>query len=158
MQPSMSLKYEPSSEPLHISVTLNPNRKPQTRTLDPREARNSAGRDSPPDLVESRSDPRYQIWTLPRVRDPVIPVLAPTLINRERTGCEPFVLVTCPLVRGSGRVRGAGPLRPLEAAASKRRANDINRFKDFHLTAKARIWPWLSYMCHIRSTKARIWP
>jgi len=25
-------------------------------------------------------------------------------------------------------------------------------FKDFHLRAKARIWPWLSCMCRIRST------
>ena len=25
-------------------------------------------------------------------------------------------------------------------------------FRDFHLYTKARIWPWLPYVCHIRST------
>ena len=30
--------------------------------------------------------------------------------------------------------------------------NQFKRFKGFYLKAKARIWPWLSDMCHIRST------
>jgi len=44
-----------------------------------------------------------------------------------------------------GRV-GDARLMALATAASER------RFKDFHLTAKARICPWLSHMRHIRST------
>ena len=36
--------------------------------------------------------------------------------------------------------------------ASVRRGNNYNSFKDFHLKAKAGIWPWLSNMCHIRLT------
>jgi len=30
--------------------------------------------------------------------------------------------------------------------------NNLKRFKDFSLQVKARIWPRLSCMCHIRST------
>jgi len=33
-------------------------------------------------------------------------------------------------------------------------------FNNLYLKATARIWPWLSYMCHIRSTSAsdvRVW-
>ena len=29
-------------------------------------------------------------------------------------------------------------------------------FKDFYLKAKAIIWPWLSYMCRVRSTAGRV--
>jgi hypothetical protein len=35
-------------------------------------------------------------------------------------------------------------------AASEQRENTLKGFKDFNLKAKAGIWPWLSYMCHIR--------
>ena len=31
------------------------------------------------------------------------------------------------------------------------RENNLQYFKDFYLRAKARIWPWLSCMCHVRS-------
>ena len=33
--------------------------------------------------------------------------------------------------------------------------NNLKGLNDFHLKAKARIWPRLSYMCHIRSTAER---
>ena len=33
--------------------------------------------------------------------------------------------------------------------------NSLEDFKDFYLKAKARTWPWLSYLCHLRSTAAR---
>ena len=36
--------------------------------------------------------------------------------------------------------------------ASNRNGNTLKRFKDVCFNANARIWPWLSYMCHIRST------
>ena len=39
-----------------------------------------------------------------------------------------------------------------DRAASERRGNNLNGYKDFYLRAKARIRPLLSYMCHIRST------
>jgi len=35
---------------------------------------------------------------------------------------------------------------------SERRGNNVKRFKDFDLKMKARIWPRLCYVCHIRST------
>jgi len=38
---------------------------------------------------------------------------------------------------------------------TERRGNNLNRGKNFYLEAKARIWPRLSYMCHIRSTVVR---
>ena len=34
----------------------------------------------------------------------------------------------------------------------ERRGITLKRFKDVCLKAKARIWPWLSYTCRIRST------
>ena len=30
--------------------------------------------------------------------------------------------------------------------------SNLQSFEDSHLQAKARIWPWLSYVCHIRTT------
>ena len=35
-----------------------------------------------------------------------------------------------------------------------RRGNTFTAFNAFDLEAKAKLWPWLSYMCHIRSTAA----
>jgi len=40
------------------------------------------------------------------------------------------------------------------STAAERKGNQLKGLKDFYLNAKARIWPWLSYMCHIRSTAA----
>ena len=40
----------------------------------------------------------------------------------------------CPLLKGKG--------------------NNLKGLKDLHLEAKATIWPWLSYRCHIRSTRS----
>ena len=40
-------------------------------------------------------------------------------------------------------------------AASKQRRNICEYFKDLNQETKARIWPRLSYMCHIRSTSER---
>jgi len=40
--------------------------------------------------------------------------------------------------------------------ASERRGNNLKGFKHFYLEAKARIWPWLAYMCHIRPDGAPI--
>ena len=34
------------------------------------------------------------------------------------------------------------------STASERRGNELKYFKDFYLKAEARIWPWLSHMCH----------
>jgi len=38
------------------------------------------------------------------------------------------------------------------AAAAVRRRNNFQRFKPFDLKVTAIIWPFLSYVCHIRST------
>ena len=45
-------------------------------------------------------------------------------------------------------VMSAGP-------ASERTRNNLKKYKDYYLKAKARIWPGLSHMCHIRSTSGR---
>ena len=37
-------------------------------------------------------------------------------------------------------------------SASARKGNNLKGFEDFRLKVKARIWPWLSYMCRICST------
>ena len=53
--------------------------------------------------------------------------------------------------------RGVGLRFPISiarrgwSAASGLRGNTSKRFEDFRLKAKARIWPWLSYVGHIRS-------
>ena len=39
-----------------------------------------------------------------------------------------------------------GPGLHKRCPASGRRGNTFDRFKDFYLKAKARIWPWLSYV------------
>ena len=44
------------------------------------------------------------------------------------------------------------PPLPQPLFVSKRRGINLKGLQDFYLKAKARIWPWLSYMCHIRST------
>jgi len=40
-------------------------------------------------------------------------------------------------------------------SVSGRRGNNLKRFEDFHLKAKARIWTSVSHVCHIRSTGYR---
>jgi len=40
-------------------------------------------------------------------------------------------------------------------SASERRGNNLGDFHDLYLQVKARIWPRLSYMCHVRSTAER---
>jgi len=40
-----------------------------------------------------------------------------------------------------------------QVSSSERRGNNLNGLKDFYMNAKARIWPRLSYVCHIRSTE-----
>ena len=37
---------------------------------------------------------------------------------------------------------------------SEQERSKLKRFQDFYLKAKAIIWPSLSYVCHIRSTRA----
>ena len=52
------------------------------------------------------------------------------------------------------RIYGLLPERQdqnLALAGSERRGNNIKRVIDFYLKAKAKIWPWLGYMCHVRS-------
>ena len=39
-------------------------------------------------------------------------------------------------------------------ATAERRGKTLNGFKDFYVKAKARIWPWLPYICHICSIVA----
>ena len=56
-------------------------------------------------------------------------------------------------VPGAGRdalAWGRGRFSALSLTASEPRGNNLTRFKDFNLQATARIWPWLSYMCHIQ--------
>ena len=40
-------------------------------------------------------------------------------------------------------------------AATERRGNNLRGFEDIYLEAKARIWPRLSYMYHIRSAAGK---
>jgi len=49
--------------------------------------------------------------------------------------------------------RATSATTPSAPPASERRGDN---FQDFHLKAKAIIWLWLSYMCHIRSTAASV--
>ena len=42
--------------------------------------------------------------------------------------------------------------KSLYLTASEPRGNSLKRFEELCLIAKARVWPWLSYMRHIRST------
>ena len=45
--------------------------------------------------------------------------------------------------------------RPVSSFAdAEQRGNTLQNCQDFYLKAKARIWPWPSYMCQIRSTAA----
>ena len=43
------------------------------------------------------------------------------------------------------------------ASASKRRGITFKGFEGFYLNAKVRIWPWLSYQCHIPWTAISHW-
>ena len=43
-------------------------------------------------------------------------------------------------------------LSSADAPGQARRGNNSKGFKDFSLKAKARVWPGLSYMCHVGST------
>ena len=38
----------------------------------------------------------------------------------------------------------------------ERRGNDLKGLNDFYLQTKARIWPILSYLCHIRWEAVRV--
>jgi len=49
-------------------------------------------------------------------------------------------------------VPAQGPLGRSSPAAPERTVNDLQRFNDFDLKAKARIWTWLPYLCHVHST------
>ena len=44
------------------------------------------------------------------------------------------------------------PLYQSGGSASERNANNLKIIQDFDLKDKARIWPRLSYVCHIRSS------
>jgi len=44
------------------------------------------------------------------------------------------------------------PLPKNEGTAAERTGSHFQGLEDFSVEAKARIWPWLSYLCHIRST------
>ena len=57
----------------------------------------------------------------------------------------------CPVV---GQYRGRGSVEPV----TQRRGNNVKGVRDFCLKAKARIWPRLSCMCHIRSTAVLLSP
>ena len=39
-------------------------------------------------------------------------------------------------------------------SCSERRGNSLKAFTDYSQRVKARIWPWLRFVCHIRSTAA----
>ena len=60
------------------------------------------------------------------------------------------------LFRTRGRAEAAGRhlagSRPDWIQAFRAKREQPTYFKEFRLTAKARIWPQLSYLCHIRST------
>ena len=57
-----------------------------------------------------------------------------------------------PFNRGSPVVVEGGECGGRRVSASERRGSRLKGFKDFYLKAKAKIWPCLTYMCHIRST------
>jgi len=40
----------------------------------------------------------------------------------------------------------------MRATTSERGGNELKSFKDFDLKSRARIRPWLSKVCHVRST------
>ena len=50
--------------------------------------------------------------------------------------------------------QGLYTISPYQRFASGRRGNTSKLFKDYGLKAKAIIWPWSSFMCHVRSTAA----
>ena len=52
----------------------------------------------------------------------------------------------------------AKPSSPLPRSTAERRGNHSKGFKDLYLKAKARIWPGLSCMCHVRSTAVLLVP
>ena len=59
-------------------------------------------------------------------------------------------------------LRQEANFRAIQQFAFERRWNTSQRKKSFYLKATARIWPWLSYMCHKRSTaegveRKRLW-
>ena len=53
-------------------------------------------------------------------------------------------------MKAAGKCSRAG----VWSTVCERRVNNLKVSRDFYLEAKARIWPWLSYMCHIGSTAA----
>jgi hypothetical protein len=53
----------------------------------------------------------------------------------------------------SGELRRSCPRYRRDTSTSKRKGNNLKGSEDFSLKPKARIWPWPSGMCHIRSTE-----
>ena len=60
----------------------------------------------------------------------------------DGTSCSP---------EGSSRATPASCTEGISGSAFERRGNTVIRLEHFYLKAKARIWPWLSYMCFVRS-------
>ena len=52
---------------------------------------------------------------------------------------------------GGGQGYAFSSVAAMQLLPPMRRGNTSKRCKDFHPKCKARIWPWLSYMCHIHS-------
>ena len=86
----------------------------------------------------------------------------------ETTGYEPFCppqnerqQVMSPSTHHQTRNNRLRALRTSDRDVSYKQCRRGNNFKgsmDFHLKAKARIWPWLSYVCHIRLSKRLVLP
>jgi len=66
------------------------------------------------------------------------PLLGPYLAHKKQPLPGPCADAQCP-------------------TAAERSGKNLTRLQDFDLKAKARLWPGLSYLCHIRSEAARTW-
>jgi hypothetical protein len=77
---------------------------------------------------------------------PPSPRCPPPPIDHRCPGVPPPSLPPSPRRARPSRARAFRPHR------CRAKREHFKGFRDFHLKAKARIWPWLSYMFHIRST------
>ena len=140
MHESVSLEYEPSSEPLHISAKkLFLNRVMEQDSSHPGSL-----------LYECICD--YQV----RCRSKMAHIRhsrPDSVLNFQAKALKS--LKSDPPSLGRGPVSCFHEIL-FSSKDFKRRGNNLKRFKDFCLHDKARIWHWLSYMCHVRVTAERV--
>ena len=70
--------------------------------------------------------------------------------GREQNGRED--IRSPPAWRAARRIRVQDSRFRVGTSASERRRNQSKGFKNFYLKAKARVWPWMSCLCHVRPT------